>query len=616
MHEDVVAIDFESSYAKDRDISTLGVVPYLEHPDTEIYLVSMHGSRATYSGPIEDAPWAAIDGARWVSHNAAFDIACYLELIRRGRVDGSVLPVEWDCTANMAAYLHAKRDLAGAAMGLLGRKVDKGVRDAMKGKRWAEMSPEFRAQVIQYAAVDAEVCHQLWVEHSHRWPEFERALSRHTAEMCLRGIGVDRENVEKQLSVLNSLIWDCQQRIPWFGQTDDKGKEIPLLSPLALKAACVAAGIPPPLSTADKSELFEQWLENHGQEADFVLAVKEYRSLNRTREVLRKLVEQTRADGRLRYSLKYFGAHTGRWSGSAGLNFQNFSKTPILVDEAGKRTYDEGQAAMRIDMRGALIPGPGKKFIVADLSQIEARVALWFAEDWAQLDLIRSGLDLYEAHARSQMGYKDPRKLKEYCEVATDPKDRNIRQFAKCRVLGLGFGLGHVKFVSIVRQWARLVIETAEAKRIVDDYRARNPGIVKLWKKLDRAIRTHAARRVKDPFTIELPNGQVLYYFNVSGSDAIKACDEIGGTPLYFYGGKLFENVVQATARGLLGEAILRLEAAGYPVVLHAHDEVVCEVDPDVPVKAIADLMTVTPDWIEGLPIGCSAKEASRYFKD
>lgn len=637
------AVDFETTYATGRDIKSLGVVPYVEHPDTDAYLVAIHGEDVSYAGPLETAPWHLIDGHHWVSHNAAFDAAVYMEACKRGKIPRMPeptgvehagmqetmpgefpAPVEWDCTANLCVFLAAPRSLDKSVAVLMGAHMSKAVRDEMKGKRWETMSPEFQQACIAYAKIDAEKCYQLWANFHDLWPAEEIALSRHTMQMCLNGIAVDMPRVLESIAVLEHALWRCEQLIPWASELDAKGKEIPIMSPKALKAACVAANIPPPITTADKSEIFEAWLEKYGEAAPFVTAVKNYRRLNRTLEVLKKFRDQTRADGRLRYSLKYGGAHTLRWSGDAGLNFQNFTKEPLYFDEhynvlvpkkLSKETLKQ-LTRYTVDMRGCLVPGPGKKFIVADLSQIEARVALWFADDQKQLQLIRDGLDLYEAHARSQMGYKFAQALKDYCEAPDTPeKDRNIRQFAKCRVLGLGFGLGFKKFVLIVMQWAGIKITEAEAKKIVDDYRRANPGIVALWNKLDRAMRGHVLKGDKEPFRIELPSWRVLEYFDVTGGDELKARDERGGHHLYWYGGKLFENLVQATARDILGAAILRIEAAGHRVVLHVHDEVVCEVEPDVTVEEIKALMTEVPHWAEGLPIGCSAKKVDRYFK-
>lgn len=614
------AVDFETTYAAGRDISSLGVRPYLRHPDTDLYLVSIVGPGVRYVGPLADAPWAYIDGHHWVSHNAAFDAAVYLEGIRRGLIPAAIAPEAWDCSANLAAYLAAPRSLAKAAHQLLGVQVDKGVRDEMKGQRWETMTEEFRQRCCEYALKDADICLELWDRFNGHWPEKERALSRHTMEMCLRGFHVDLAAVDRGISILEAALWTCSRRIPWADAVDAKGKPVPITSSKRIKEECVKLGIPPPLTTADKSPIFDAWMENHAYQADFIMAVKDYRSINRSLEYLKKVKNHADENGQVSYSLKYGGAHTLRWSGDAGLNFHNLTKDPLCFDDYGDKMpkgTKPKDAAYVVDLRGIIVPPTGKKFIIADLSQIEARVALWLAGDTAQLDLIRQGMDLYEAHARSKMGYKGGRPLKEYCADPTTPlSDRNIRQFAKCRVLGLGFGLGFKKFVDIVKQWAGITITPGEAKKIVDSFRQSNPGITKIWADLDRAVRQHATKGGGAPFQLELPSWRSLVYFDLNSSDGgVRGREEMGGPLLYWYGGKLFENLVQATARDILGEAILRIEAAGYPVVLHVHDEVVVEVDRDVPASVIAGLMTTTPDWAEGLPVGCEAVEADYYLK-
>jgi DNA polymerase len=282
---------------------------------------------------------------------------------------------------------------------------------------------------------------------------------------------------------------------------------------------------------------------------------------------------------------------------------------------------DTRSAAKTVDLRGAIIPAPGKKFIVADLKQIEARVSLWYAEDWGQLELLRQGMDVYEAHARQTMGYSRPEKLADYVKSDDCPeKDRMLRQISKARVLGLGFGMGNVRLRDYAKAQLGVILTPSESKRIVDDFRAANPGIVAMWKRLDSAMRLHAHRNARtntnEPFEIELPSWRSLSYFDVNGSDeGIRARDEMNGTVTHWFGGKLAENVVQATARDVLAEAILRIEAAGHSVVLHVHDEVVVECDPSVTDEQLHELMTVTPAWAPGLPVDSSVESADRYFK-
>lgn len=624
---DVSPVDFETTYQKKvRDIATLGVVPYLEHPETDIYLVSTKAPNVAFSGHPTEAPWEVLNGRHWVSHNAGFDAAVFLELRRvaDGALD-DVAPCEWDCTANLCAFLAAPRSLAGAVEALYGVVLDKDIRDRMNGKTWDTMTPEFRSQAIAYAMSDSDWCQRIWQDHAHKWPEKEVALSRHTMEMCLRGLQIDLPKVERDILTLRRAIWLCEQNIPWHGELDAKGKEIKIGSRTALFKACDDAGIPRPTSTADKSPAFETWLEAYGERAPFVAAIKEHRSLDRTLKILVKLKDQTRADGRLRYSLMYFGSHTGRWSGSGGLNFHNLTKEPLVFDVQGRKlpagTKHEERVTQIVDVRGCIIPAPGKKFIIADLKQIEARVSLWYAEDFDQLELLRGGMDVYEAHARRTMGYNRPEKLADYVKSPDCPeKDRNLRQIAKARVLGLGFGMGWKRLMEFAKMQLGLVLTPSEAKNIVDYFRTANPGIVKMWQTLDNAMRLHAHKQSKaktnEPFSIELPSWRKLEYFDVNTSDdGMRARDEMGGTVTHWFGGKLFENLVQATARDILGEAILRIEAAGHQVVLHVHDEVIVECDQSVTDEEIHALMTVTPDWAPGLPIDSSVESADRYFK-
>lgn len=610
------ALDYETTYKKGvRDIATLGTAKYLAHPETKIYLVSIYGRRAdgsllTYSGPVETAPWREIDGKHWVSHNAAFDASVFMETKRRGQMPGAedVAPIEWDCTANLAAFLGSGRSLAAAGLSLLGVTVDKTVRDDMNGKTWETMTPEFREASIAYALKDAELCWLIWNGFGARWPVQEVFASRHTMLMVMNGVAVDLPYVESGIHTLKGALWEAEQKIPWVHELDAKGKPYAVGSKKQLAVACIAAGIPPPTSTADKNDAFDKWIAQYEEQAPFVRAVKDHRSINRTVDVLEKFRDRRFDDGRMPYDLKYFGAHTGRWSGGSGLNVQNLTKKKV----AG------------VDVRGCIYPAPGKKFIVADLAQIEARVALWYGEDWPQLELIRGGLDVYEVYARRKLGYAREESLKAYVErlkvESPDHPDCKLRDYSKAPSLGLQFGMGHVRLIDFFRDMLRINLTVSKAKEIVNGYRMSNPGVVKIWNALQNAMENHAVHcaqsKTSEPFRIELPSWRSMEYFDVSIADGLQARDEMGGRPTRWFGGKLFENLVSGTARDVLVEAIYRIEQVlPGSVVLHVHDEVVCEVDMDVPESIIEQCMTVTPEWAPGLPVGSSVETADRYFK-
>lgn len=198
----MIAIDYETTYEKGRDIKSLGVQKYVQHPETAIYLVSLYGEGVEYSGPLETAPWAQVAGKPWCAHNRSFDSEVHAEAIRRGQIPETAVPSDWECTADLCAFLQAPRELAKAAKVLLGVELDKDVRDRMRGQTWATMTPEFRAEAADYALDDSKACWLLWESHGHEWPEHERLLSKHTTKMTHRGIGVDPTAIQNGTEIL------------------------------------------------------------------------------------------------------------------------------------------------------------------------------------------------------------------------------------------------------------------------------------------------------------------------------------------------------------------------------------------------------------------------------
>jgi DNA polymerase len=297
-------------------------------------------------------------------------------------------------------------------------------------------------------------------------------------------------------------------------------------------------------------------------------------------------------EGVLPYSLKYCGAqHTGRFSGDTGLNVQNLPKKPL-----------EG-----VDARGFIVPREGYKFIISDYSAIEPRVLAWLSGNRALLELLAKGMDIYEAHARATMGYRDPRPLKE-----VDPQ---MRQLSKVRVLGMGYGLGPWKFMSIYKQWTGEEISAPRAETAVNDFRSSNPQLVNFWRRLDRLARNSVGGEME----VELPSGRTIIYRDVCMREGDVVGRPVAGEPhRKLYGGLLTENSTQATAREILCDGLVRMHRAGLRVVLHVHDEVVVEVKEDQAEDAkrqLEEIMATAPDWMPGLPLACEAKIADRYGK-
>ena len=577
----IAAIDFESFYAKDCDISSLGAYHYLSHPKVDVYLVSIVADGFEWVGHPKDFEWARLDGAFLVAHNMAFDGLVLAHLTERGIVPPIKLAGS-GCTANLAAFLGAPRNLAGAAKQLLGLDVSKDLRTWMKGKTWADAVGAGRGDELrEYALRDARACFEIWKKHSASWPAHEQELARLTMLAGWRGLRVDTARIADGIRTLDRVLFDAAAKLPW------SDSDSAILSPKALGEACRAAGITPPPSLAEDDPACEAWEKTHGDKYPWVGAMRDYRKANALREKLKTMQNRTRAtDGCMSAELKYFGGHTGRWSGSAGFNYQNLPRG---------ESYG-------VDIRSLLMTRKGYEFVICDLSQIEPRILGWLCGDQALLDQLANGVPLYQAHAIRTMGWRGGVLKKE------NPR---IYGLAKARVLGLGYGCGPEKFVAVARIMGGIEISLSEAERVVQEFRSSNRPIVALWNRLQTEFR----RSANGDYEIELPSGRLLVYRNVSSRGGWTAQTERGGPRNYIYGGKICENLCQSVARDVFADALLRLHRAGINVVFHVHDEVICEVPIGTGPEEIERLMSITPNWLPGCPLAAEAVVSNCYCK-
>jgi DNA polymerase bacteriophage-type len=627
MGSDHIAIDYESYYSPQVSVKKMGVREYLDHPDCEIYLVSAYGPGLDVACHPDEFNWEILNNATVVSHNANFDWQVFLHLQEQSRISREIKPAEWNCSANLSAYLGVPRSLDGAAKALLNREVSKDVRHDMRGRRWSSLTPAQRARLLAYSHQDAEVAHLIWEKNIDRWPPIERAISLLTLETCAYGIALDIGLLYRQLDQLETQKLEALKQIPWYPNK-------PPLSRPAFDKACEVEGLTPPVSLAMSSEECDAWMELFGGAYPWVGAMRDFRRANMLAAKIHRMIIRIRANGRMPYELKYFGAHTGRDSGSGKINMQNFPREPICG----------------IDLRASIIAPKGKKLIIADLKQIEARILLYIVKDSVQLALISAGMSPYESHARASMGWKG-QNLKE-----NDPR-RYI--LAKARVLALGYGAGWRKFhcmaylpaylgkhakevfsapvteeqvagfvdylskyekdkVTIGKWNARdvqLQTEWTNAWLIVTDFRARNQLIVALWKHLHSRLRDH----VGDSYRIRLPSGRELQYRDVMINDTDDVtgviCQQGKWIRRKLYGGLLTENLVSAIARDVLRDAAIRLKSYGFKIIMRVHDELVIEALLRAPVFLIEKLMKQSPSWLPGCPIDSSVEEHMRYKK-
>jgi DNA polymerase bacteriophage-type len=558
---------------------------------------------------------------------------------------------QWHCTGALAAAMVLPRSLgeAARALGLSVQKDLAGHRLMLQMARPRLIEPDGRIiwwdvpdkirRLIAYCQQDVEVERAL---HQRLRPlsDTEREVFLLDARINERGLAVDLELVEaaEALVAENQAQLDAEMRELTGGVVEAATQTARLLT--WLRARGVEA------ESVDKPAVAELLDTDLPDDVRRVLEVRAEAARSSTAK-LQAFRARTCRDGRLRDNLLYHGAGTGRWSGK-GVQLQNLPRPSVLADtEAAITAIRQREEAWWIDafhgppmgvvsdcLRGMLVASPGKELIAADFAAIEARVLAWLA---GQRDLIRlfaTGGDAYRHMAAEIYGRSAD-------AIAKGPTER---QLGKQAVLGCGYGLGAPKFRTTCAS-AGIQIDEVLAERVVQTYRTTNDRIVALWRELEvtalRAVQqpglimSAAAGRVRfrirgDFLWLILPSGRPLAY----GRPRIEAAEtpwgELRPQVTYLgvnsitrawerqsaYGGKWTENVVQAIARDLLAAAMLRLEQAGYPVVLSVHDEIVAEVPAGVgSVEQFEAIMCQLPDWAEGCPIAAEGWRGLRYRK-
>ena len=696
------ACDFETYYDKVCSIKTLGTQGYFNHPDFDAYMVTVWGSDGTrFVGNPRDFDWNLFSGNRVLSHNASFDEGVFKHGVRKGWWP-DVAFAEWLCTADMTAFLGMPRNLKGAAGVAFDIEVNKDVRDNMKGKRWEIMDEDFKESVSEYALKDAELCYRLWEELGARWPEREQKISMINRRISQRGIPIDWPSLQKNIETINAALFDAESKIPWI-------EEFTPLSRKAFNAQCRKQGITPPTSLAQNNAEATKWFDRHGKECEWARAVSDYRRINSFKKKLESFASGTLGDGRYYGGFLYFGASTGRFSGSGGnLNLQNLPRGEMFG----------------VDFRNMIQTPEGKSLVVVDLSQIEVRTLCYLAGDTKALELIKNSEDIYHAFG-VLLGLHDPAngQLKAYDPV--------LRHKVKSIVLGCGYGMGGDRFAEFSG------MEQADAVSAVGLYRRRMPKVVGLWNSYDEGIGFSVA--AGQEFSVELASGRVMSYgrikrmrdpksgkfrflgkimrqgrmmdFSLWGGVVTENCiihsaevltndqgwvqlkdvglDQLvwdgvefvshdgfvskGEQPVIDVHGvlatrdhkflcgdewvpaeKMFKrpidkgseevgdlvncgprnrfavradkdspvliahNCSQALARDIFSDMMVRVEEAGYNVIMHVHDELVVEVDTDkaeLALQEIEGIMSTPPEWIPDIPLAAEGKIMTAYTK-
>ena len=659
-----LSIDLETF--SDVDLKKCGVYKYAESPDFEILLfgVSVDGGEVTVydlaSGdtvPEEIIRALADDSVIKWAYNASFERVCLSVWLRRNypqyfssysieddTVRNYLDPSSWRCSLVWGAYMGLPLSLEGIGkvLKLENQKMAEGkalIRyfcvpckptkaNGGRMRNLPEHDPVKWSTFIAYNKRDVETEMAIQQKLSKfPVPDFLWEEYHLDQEINDRGIQLDMVLVEQAIDI------------------DERSRE-----ELSAKMRQLTA-----LENPNSVQQMKEWLTKHGLEVDSLdkKAVKELLKtappelaevLELRRQLAKSSVKKYQAmqnavcaDGRARGMFQFYGANrSGRWAGRL-IQLQNLPQNHMAHLEDARSLVRSGDYALLSALydsvpevlseliRTAFVPRNGYKFIVSDFSAIEARVLSFLAGESWRLKVFAENGDIYCASASAMF----------HVQVEKHGQNAHLRQKGKIAELALGYGgsVGALKAMGALNYG----LQEEELKPLVDAWRLSNPHITKFWWDVDKAASTCVRERTATEthgirfyyqsgmMFVVLPSGRRLVYvkpkmgLNRFGNESV-TYEGVGEQKKWLrlesYGPKFVENIVQATARDILAEAMLRLNAAGYRIVMHVHDEAVIEALPDTSLEDICSVMGQTPTWASGLLLRADGYVCDFYKKD
>ena len=564
-----------------------------------------------------------------------------------------VIPLrQWRCTAALAASHALPRSLdnAAKALKLTQQKDLDGKRIMLKmckprkptknnKDKWHENEDDFQ-KLYEYCINDVQV--ERAIDNSLP------PLSKNEQEVWFldqlintRGIAVDTELVNAALHLIDQYTEECNAKMQLLSNGYvDKATQVS-----RMKNWMATMGVH--VDSLDKASITKLIADKVNPKILTVLRLRQQVGKTSVKK-FKALESAVTPENRLKDTLIYHGASTGRWTGKI-VQPHNLPRGSIKDTETCikaikwknldkfKFLYPNVMDAISSCVRGALVASPGKDLLVVDFASIEARVLAWIADETEALKEFRTGQDSYIKMAEAIF--------------QTDEITKDMRFVGKTAVLGCGYGMGWKVFQASCASMGQEVSETL-ATKAVQAFRKKNAKIKKLWYDVDKAAKravfsgtTVYVKNIKffvkgDFLYCQLPSGRRLAYHHPQ-IDRVEKFDQMMDELSFMgvamgnqyvrqgvWGGTLVENITQAIARDFLAEAMLRVESHGYKIVLHVHDEIIAEVPKDnslsIANQAIHELkqldnfislIETLPSWAKGCPIKAEGWRGRRYRK-
>ena len=658
--------DFETR--SEVDLKEVGLDVYARHPSTDVWCfgwaIDDGEPEVWFPGMPAPSPTQVLAPEQiLIAHNAPFELAIWNHICVPRYGWPPLRPEQTRCTMAMAYAMALPGSLenASAALGLTQQKDMAGHRLMMQMSRPRAIEPDGtvvwwddfdkQMQLAEYCKQDVRTEQALCKRLLQLSPS-EQALWELDYKINQRGIYIDRTAVTTAMWVVKKEV----ERLNGEMQKATNGEVCAATEVATMTKWIQSRGVPiEGLAKADVIDALK--LDYVPEDVRKALLIRQEAGKTSTAK-LHTMVTCLNDDHRARGLLQYHAAGTGRWGGRR-IQTQNLPRPTIphetieqvidvltraSVDEAHEMItacFDRPMTVISDCLRGMICAAPGHELMAADFANIEGRVLAWLAGEQWKLDAFtaydqKKGPDIYK------LGY-----AKSF-RIPVEEVTKDQRFIGKVQELALGYQGGVGAFQTMARGYGVVVSDTL-ADEIKTAWREAHPNIVKYWYSLEdaaiSAVRHPGSRfgtwtgnqrvefLVKGSFLFcKLPSGRVLTYpypklkpiMTPWGEDKeqIHYMSVDGKTKkwqeTHTYGGKLAENVTQAVSRDILADAMLRVEAHGYPIVMHVHDEIVCEVltcGPNMDLPLFEKCVAHVPAWASGLPIAVEGWRGVRYRK-